>query len=118
MTAARDIAAAVCTGRRSAREVLEEHLAVIDAREAELHAFNLVLADEARAAADALEARVAAGEDPGPLAGVPVAVGTMDELRSLGTAGDAASGAGSSLEDIFLGLTGGTEYAEIAEVLG
>jgi ABC-2 type transport system ATP-binding protein len=39
-----------------------------------------------------------------------VAVGTMDELRSLG------EGEGS-LEDIFLSLTGGTEYAEIAEVL-
>ncbi|HEX7975503.1 MAG TPA: ABC transporter ATP-binding protein [Anaerolineales bacterium] len=39
-----------------------------------------------------------------------IAVGTMDELRSLGK-GE------SSLEDIFLGLTGGAEYAEIAEVL-
>lgn len=39
-----------------------------------------------------------------------VAVGTMDELRSLGR-GE------TSLEDIFLELTGGTEYAEIAEVL-
>jgi len=39
-----------------------------------------------------------------------VAVGTMDELRLLGK-GD------SSLEDIFLELTGGAEYAEIAEVL-
>lgn len=39
-----------------------------------------------------------------------VAVGTMDELR--------ASGPGhSSLEDIFLGLTGGAEAAEIAAVL-
>lgn len=38
------------------------------------------------------------------------AVGTMDELRALGK-GE------SSLEDIFLSLTGGTEYAEIAEVL-
>ncbi len=38
------------------------------------------------------------------------AVGTMDELRALGK-GEA------SLEDIFLGLTGGAEYAEIAEVL-
>ena len=46
----------------------------IDAREAELHAFNLVLADEARAAAAAIDAAVAAGEDPGPLAGVPVAL--------------------------------------------
>ncbi len=39
-----------------------------------------------------------------------VATGTMDELRQLGQ-GE------SSLEDIFLGLTGGAEYAEIAEVL-
>jgi aspartyl-tRNA(Asn)/glutamyl-tRNA(Gln) amidotransferase subunit A len=84
VTAALDIAAAVCTGRRSAREVLEEHLAVIDAREAELHAFNLVLADEARAAADALDARVAAGEDPGPLAGVPVVL--KDNLCTRGIA--------------------------------
>jgi ABC-2 type transport system ATP-binding protein len=40
-----------------------------------------------------------------------VAIGTMDELRSLGKAGE------SSLEDIFLGLTGGAEEAEIAEIL-
>ncbi len=40
-----------------------------------------------------------------------IAVGTMDELRSLGK-GE------TSLEDIFLDLTGGAEYAEIAEVLG
>lgn len=40
-----------------------------------------------------------------------VAVGTMDELRQMGR-GE------SSLEDIFLSLTGGAEYAEIAEVLG
>jgi ABC-2 type transport system ATP-binding protein len=39
-----------------------------------------------------------------------IAAGTMDELRALGQ-GE------TSLEDIFLSLTGGTEYAEIAEVL-
>lgn len=39
-----------------------------------------------------------------------IAVGTMEELRQLGK-GE------SSLEDIFLNLTGGVEYAEIAEVL-
>ncbi len=69
-----EIAAAVRSGERSAREVLEEHLAAVDAREDEVHAFNLVLADEARAAADAVDAAVAAGTDPGPLAGVPVAL--------------------------------------------
>jgi ABC-2 type transport system ATP-binding protein len=40
-----------------------------------------------------------------------IAIGTMDELRLLGK-GEV------SLEDIFLSLTGGAEYAEIAEVLG
>ncbi len=39
-----------------------------------------------------------------------VAVGTMSELR-------ASSKGATNLEDIFLGLTGGAEYAEIAEVL-
>ncbi|HEY6072090.1 MAG TPA: ABC transporter ATP-binding protein [Anaerolineales bacterium] len=39
-----------------------------------------------------------------------IAVGTMEQLRSMG------SGSGS-LEDIFLNLTGGAEEAEIAEVL-
>ena len=39
-----------------------------------------------------------------------IAVGSMEELRALGK-GE------TSLEDIFLNLTGGAEYAEIAEVL-
>ena len=40
-----------------------------------------------------------------------IAVGTMNELRTLDTTGRA------SLEDIFLSLTGGAEEAEIAEIL-
>jgi aspartyl-tRNA(Asn)/glutamyl-tRNA(Gln) amidotransferase subunit A len=69
-----DIAAVVRAGERSARDVVEEHLAEIEARESELHAFNNVLADEARSGADAVDAAVARGDDPGPLAGVPVAL--------------------------------------------
>ena len=69
-----DLAAAVRNGERTAIDVLEEHLARIDARDSELHAFNTVLADDARAAADAVDAAVASGRDPGPLAGVPVAL--------------------------------------------
>lgn len=42
--------------------------------------------------------------------GKVIAVGTMDELRMMGS-GE------TSLEDIFLNLTGGSEYAEITEVL-
>jgi aspartyl-tRNA(Asn)/glutamyl-tRNA(Gln) amidotransferase subunit A len=71
---ARDLAAAVRSGERSARSVVEEHLETIRSGEPEIHAFNLVLADEALAAADEVDRRVAAGEDPGPLAGVPVAL--------------------------------------------
>ena len=69
-----DIAAGVRGGSLSAVEVLEGHLSAIDARESEVHAFNLVLADEARERAAAIDASVAAGADPGPLAGVPVAL--------------------------------------------
>jgi ABC-2 type transport system ATP-binding protein len=43
--------------------------------------------------------------------GALVAVGTMTELRALGKAGE------TSLEDIFLGLTGGAEATEISEIL-
>ena len=69
-----DTAAAVRAGQRSARQVVEDVLGRIAVREGEVHAFNAVLADQARAAADALDLRVAAGDDPGPLAGVPVAL--------------------------------------------
>jgi aspartyl-tRNA(Asn)/glutamyl-tRNA(Gln) amidotransferase subunit A len=74
VTSAAEIAGAVRAGARSAADVVEEHLAVIAGREAELHAFNLVLADEARAAAAEVDRRVAAGEEVGALAGVPVAL--------------------------------------------
>ncbi len=40
-----------------------------------------------------------------------VAIGTMEQLRELGKSGE------TSLEDIFLGLTGGAEEAAIAEIL-
>ena len=67
-----DIAAGVRSGERTARSVVDEHLATIEEREGEIHAFNLVLAEEARAQADEIDAA-----DPstrGPLAGVPVAL--------------------------------------------
>ena len=69
-----EIAAAVRSGQITAVAVLEAHLTRIAAREGEIHAFNLVTADEARVAAAAVDAKVAAGQDPGPLAGVPVAL--------------------------------------------
>ena len=59
-------------GDRSAVDIVEEHLAVVAAREPELHACNLVTDESARAAAAAIDAAVGRGEDPGPLAGVPI----------------------------------------------
>ena len=67
-----EIAEAVRAGARTARSVVDEHLAAIEAREPELHAFNLVLADEARQQADEIDAADPATR--GPLAGVPVAL--------------------------------------------
>ena len=78
------VAATVRAGERSAREVLETHLAAIEEREGEIHAFNLVTASAARAAADDVDRRVAAGDDPGPLAGVPIAL--KDNLCTRGVA--------------------------------
>jgi aspartyl-tRNA(Asn)/glutamyl-tRNA(Gln) amidotransferase subunit A len=64
----------VRTGERSARDTVDEQLAAIEARDGELHAFNHVMADEARATADEVDRLVGAGDDPGPLAGVAVAL--------------------------------------------
>ncbi len=73
-TSAADIAWNVRNNIASATDVLERHLAAIDQRESDIHAFNLVLADEARARAAEIDEAVAVGRDPGPLAGVPVAL--------------------------------------------
>lgn len=74
MSGALDIAADVRSGARSALSVLDEHLARIEATEPDVHAFNLVTAEEARRTAEGIDAAVARGEDPGPLAGVPIAL--------------------------------------------
>jgi aspartyl-tRNA(Asn)/glutamyl-tRNA(Gln) amidotransferase subunit A len=73
MKTALDIAAAV-RGGASAQAVLREHLAVIDAKNDELNVFLHVDRDGAQAYAAAIDDAVARGEDPGPLAGVPVAI--------------------------------------------
>src|SRR5579875_2422726 len=71
---AAEIARAVRTGQLRAVSVVERHLAAIAELDPELHAFVTVLADEALRDAAAVDEAVAAGRDPGPLAGVPVAV--------------------------------------------
>jgi aspartyl-tRNA(Asn)/glutamyl-tRNA(Gln) amidotransferase subunit A len=69
-----EIASAVRKGELSAAGVLERYLAQIAEREPDVHAFNFVMAQEARTRAAEIDAQVAAGHDPGRLAGVPVAL--------------------------------------------
>ncbi|MGA7417578.1 MAG: amidase family protein, partial [Acidimicrobiales bacterium] len=71
---AADLAASVRSGERGAQDVLEPYLDAVGRREPEINAFNLVLADEARRRAAEIDQRVASGGDPGPLAGVPIAL--------------------------------------------
>lgn len=61
-------------GKVTASAVLEEHLKRVDERESEIHAFNLVTAENARAAAAEVDRAVQAGKPLGPLAGVPIAL--------------------------------------------
>ena len=79
-----DLATAVRTGHRSAVDVVEDHLSRIDRGDAAVNAFNLVTAEAALEAAAAVDEIVASGGDPGPLAGVPVAL--KDNLCTRGVA--------------------------------
>jgi aspartyl-tRNA(Asn)/glutamyl-tRNA(Gln) amidotransferase subunit A len=73
MTAA-GLAGAVASGAVSAVEVTQAHLDRIAAVDDRLHAFLHVAADEALAAARAVDARRCDGAPPGRLAGIPVAL--------------------------------------------
>ena len=68
------IADDVRAGRVTARDVLDEHLAVIEAANPALNAVCYLDADAARATAQAVDDAVRRGVDPGPLAGVPMGV--------------------------------------------
>jgi len=67
----------------TARSLVEESLRRIEALDGRLHAFLHVAADLARAQADRVDAEIAAGRDPGPLAGVPLAVKDNLEVAGL-----------------------------------
>ncbi|RJK98211.1 Asp-tRNA(Asn)/Glu-tRNA(Gln) amidotransferase subunit GatA [Vallicoccus soli] len=71
---AASLAALVASGEASAVEVAQAHLGRIAAVDARVHAFLHVDAEGALAAARAVDARRAAGEPLGPLAGVPLAL--------------------------------------------
>jgi len=82
---ARTIAADVRSRKRSAREVIETALARVDIFNPQLHCFTAVLRSSALAAADEIDRKVAAGTDPGPLAGVPFAVKNLFDIAGMTT---------------------------------
>jgi amidase/aspartyl-tRNA(Asn)/glutamyl-tRNA(Gln) amidotransferase subunit A len=79
------IAAAVRGGAVSAVEVAEAALARIAARDPALNSFTGVTADRALADARAIDAAIARGADPGPLAGAPFAVKNLFDVAGLVT---------------------------------
>jgi aspartyl-tRNA(Asn)/glutamyl-tRNA(Gln) amidotransferase subunit A len=86
------LGAKIAAKELSATEVTQAHLDQIAATDERYHAFLHIGADEALAAAAAVDAQVAAGEQPAsPLAGVPLA------LKDVFTTTDAPTTAGSKI---------------------
>lgn len=79
---AAEIAASIRAKDISAREVTEAFLSRIESVDGQVHAFVTVTAEKARQMADTVDARIAAGEEVGSLAGVPVAL--KDNLSTTG----------------------------------
>jgi aspartyl-tRNA(Asn)/glutamyl-tRNA(Gln) amidotransferase subunit A len=82
---AAETAARIAAGEVSAVEVAQAHLDRISAVDGAVHAFLHVDADGALAAAKAVDAARAAGQELGPLAGVPLAMKDVVVTKDLPT---------------------------------
>ncbi len=74
-----DLAARVRSGSLTAAELVDHALTRIAADNPTINAFVAVDERRARAAAEAVDATVASGGDPGPLAGIPVGVKDLED---------------------------------------
>ncbi len=91
-----DLAGQVRAGTLGAREVVAHALERIDALDGQVHAFVSLDADGALEAARRIDEAVAAGEDPGPLAGVPIGVKDLEDAAGLVTSHGSALFAGGA----------------------
>jgi aspartyl-tRNA(Asn)/glutamyl-tRNA(Gln) amidotransferase subunit A len=80
-----ELADSIRKGERSAVELLEEVMARVEAGNEALNAFVHLDGDAARAAAQAVDAAVTRGVDPGPLAGVPFGVKDLEDCAGMPT---------------------------------
>ncbi|MBK5222891.1 MAG: amidase [Acidimicrobiia bacterium] len=80
-----ELAESVRAGERSAEELLDRALAAIAEVEPALNAWAVIDEGLAREAARAVDAAVASGHDPGPLAGVPFGVKDLEDCAGLTT---------------------------------
>jgi 1-carboxybiuret hydrolase len=79
------LAGAVKARKISAAEILEAHIARIDALDPLLNCFTDRTFARARDEAASVDRRIARGEDPGALAGVPIAVKNLVDVQGLPT---------------------------------
>ena len=82
---ASELAKLIASKQVSATEVVDAHLARMDALNSQVNAVVRVLADEARSAAVEADRKVASGERIGPLHGVPVTVKENIDMAGLPT---------------------------------
>ncbi len=80
-----DMAARIQAREVSPAELVEAHLEQIDRVNPRINAFVLILAEQARQRAAEIERALGRGEDPGPLAGVPVTVKDSFDVEGLPT---------------------------------
>lgn len=85
LTTVAALAADVAAKRTSARELTEAALARIEAVNPRVNAFVAVDAERALADAAALDERLAAGDDVGPLAGIPIGVKDLEDAAGFRT---------------------------------